>query len=127
MLLAQFSLGSTIDGYGDPFMVVVPAIDQYSNNYVIRYSISFLQISFLYLCLLNTTSQKIYNYVDGVSLQTSTWTAIYCPRNTTCGYSAYVSLSAGDHQIYHTNKLATIGVIAYGLGWRVSYGYPGGL
>ena len=126
VLLAQFALGGTIDGRGDPFMVMVPAIDQYSNNYVIplfhQFSANFISIF---------VSPEHYQpkdiYVDDVSLQTSTWTAIYCPSNSLCGYSAYVSLAAGDHRIYHTNKLATIGVIAYGFGWYVSYGYLGGL
>ena len=126
VLLAQFALGGEIDGHGDPFMVVVPAIDQYRNNYVIplfhQFSTNFISIF---------ASPEHYQpkdiYVDDVSLQTSTWTAIYCSSNRTCGYSAYANLSAGDHRIYHTNKLATIGVIAYGFGWYVSYGYPGGL
>ena len=126
VLLAQFALGGTIDGYGDPFMVVVPTIDQYSNNYVIPlfYPFSTNHISIF-------VSPEHYQpkdiYVDDVSLRTSTWTAIYCPSKTTCGYSTYVSLAAGDHRIYHTNKVATIGVIAYGFGWHVSYGYLGGL
>ena len=126
VLLAQFALGGTIDGLGDPFMVVVPAIDQYSNNYVIP---SFHQFSQNYISIF--VSPEHYQpkdiYVDGVSLQTSTWTAIYCPSNTACGYSAYVSLAAGDHRIYHTNKQATIGVIVYGFKRDVSYGYLGGL
>ena len=126
VLLAQFALGGTIDGYGDPFMVVVPAIDQYSNNYYIPL---FHQFSTNYVSIFVSPEhyQPEHIYVDDVSLQDSNWTAIYCPSNTTCGYSAYANLSAGDYRIYHTNKLATIGVIAYGFGWYVSYGYPGGL
>ena len=126
VLLAQFALGGMIDGHGDPFMVVVPAIDQYNNNYVIPL---FHQFSTNYISIF--VSPEHYQsediYVDNVSLQTSTWTAIYCPSKTTCGYSAYANLSAGDHRIYHTNKVATIGVIAYGFDQDVSYGYPGGL
>ena len=126
VLLAQFALGGTIDGYGDPFVVVVPAIDQYSNKYNIPL---FHQFSTNYISIF--VSPEHYQpediYVDDVSLEDSDWTAIDCPSNTTCGYSAYVSLAAGDHHIYHINQLATIGIIAYGFDKDVSYGYPGGL
>ena len=61
-----------------------------------------------------------------MSLANSSWTAIYSPSNTICGYSTYASLAAGDHQIYHTSKVATIGVMAYGFGHYVSYGFPAG-
>ena len=63
---------------------------------------------------------------DDVSLHNSKWTAIYCPNNTICGYSTYASLDAGDHRIYHKNKAATIGIVAYGFGVDVSYGFPAG-
>ena len=123
MLLVQFALGNTIDGHGDPFMVVIPGIDQYSNNYVIPL---FHQFSQNYISIF--VSPEHYQpkdiYVDN---QNFTWTAIYCASKTTCGYSAYVSLAAGDHRIYHINKVVTIGVIAYGFDKGVSYGYPGGL
>ena len=35
VLVAQFALGFHADSNGDPFMILVPAIDQYTNNYVI--------------------------------------------------------------------------------------------
>ena len=99
VLLAQFALGGMIDGHGDPFMVMVPAIDQYSNNYVVPL---FHQFSYNYTSIF--VSPEHYQpkdiYVDDVSLQTSTWTAIYCLSNMTCGYFTYISLAAGDHQIY---------------------------
>ena len=126
VLLAQFALGSTTDGYGDPFMVMVPAIDQYSNKYVIHLFREF-SINYTSIFVSPEHYQPEHIYVDDVSLQDSNWTAINCPSHITCGYSAYVSLAAGHHRIYHTNKVATIGVIAYGFGRHVSYGYPGGL
>ena len=126
VLLAQFALGSEIDGHGDPFMVVVPAIDLYSNNYLIPLFHQF-STNFISIFVSPEHYQPEYIYVNDMTLQDFNWTAMYCPSNTICGYSAYANLSAGDHRIYHTNKLATIGIVAYGFGWRVSYGYPGGL
>ena len=44
-----------------------------------------------------------------------------------CGYITYVTLSAGEHQLFHTDVTSSIGVSAYGFNTRNSYGYPGGL
>ena len=126
ILVVQFALGIEADGYGDPFMTVVPAINQYSNNYVIPIFRQF-PTNFITIFVSPEHYQPQDIHVDGVNLEDSNWTAIYCLNNTTCGYSTYIDLAAGNHQIYHQNKTATIGVIAYGFDRTFSYGYPGGL
>ena len=125
ILAVQFALGRAVDGYGDPFMTVVPAINQYSNNYIVPV---FHQFSTNFVAILASPEhyQPQEIYVDDVSLEDSNWTAIYCPSNRTCGFCTYVNLTAGDHQIYHTNKAATIGVIAYGFDKKDSYGFSAG-
>ena len=120
VLVVQFSIGG--GGLGDTFMTLVPAIDQYSNNYVVP--IHPFPVNFITIFVSTEHYQPENIYVDDVSLEDTKWTAIYCASNTTCGYSAYASLTPGDHQVYHANKAATIGVIAYGLGSSVSYGFP---
>ena len=129
VLIVQFALGFGADssvnigGYGDPFMITVPAINQYRNNYVVPL---FHQISTNFITVF--VSPEHYQpediYVDDVSLEGSNWTAIPCSGNTTCGYSAYATLAAGDHRIYHKTKSANIGVVAYGFDTGVSYGFP---
>ena len=84
-------------------MVVVPAVDHYSNNYVIPLFHPF-STNHISIFVSPEHYQPKDIYVDSVSLQTSTWIAIYCPSKATCGYSAYANLSAGDHQIYHTKN-----------------------
>ena len=119
VLVVQFA------GFGYPFMIVVPAIDQYSNDYVVPLFHQF-PANFLTIFVSPEHYQPEDIYVDDVSLEHFLWRIIHCPSNTTCGYGAYASLAAGDHRVYHKNKAATIGVIAYGLGRSVSYGFPAG-
>ena len=111
---------------GDPSMVMVPAINQYSNNYVIPLFHNF-STNFITIFVSPEHYQPEDIYVNNVSLPNSNWTAIYCPNTTVCGYSTYTNLAAGDHQIYHKNKAATMGIIAYGFGVRIFYGFPVGL
>ena len=127
VLVVQFALGGgDLQVYGDPFMIMVPAIDQYSNNYVIPFFHQFSR-NFITIFVSPEHYQPEDIYVDDVSLEDSNWTAIDCPSDAICGYSVYSNLSTGDHQIYHKNTEATFGVIAYGFDEIVSYGYPGGL
>ena len=51
-------------------------------------------------------------------------TTVYCSDTTVRGYVTYVTLTPGQHQLYHSDISAHIGVSAYGFN---SYGYPGGL
>ena len=123
VLVVQFPLGgSEIKEYGDPFMLMIPATDQYSNHF----SISFLQISLYTIFVSPEHYQPEDIYVDDMTLEDSNWTAIHCSRNITCGYSAHVPLAVGYHQMHHKNAVATIGLIAYGFDSFVSYGHPGG-
>ena len=128
VLVVQFALGgSHKHRYGDPFMIMVPAIDQYSNNYVIPLFRQFPR-NFVTIFVSPEYYQPEDIYVDDVSLENSNWTAIHCPSDAICGYSAYgTNLPTRDHHIYHKNTEATFGVIAYGFDEIVSYGYPGGL
>ena len=127
VLVVQFAQGRRADNTdSDPFMTVIPAIDQYSNNYVIPFS-SHFPANFITIFVTAEHYHPEDIYVDDVSLGNLNWTAISCPSNTTCGYSAYAILAPGDHRIYHTNKAGTIGVIAYGFNDGVSYGFPAGV
>ena len=52
--------------------------------------------------------------MDEASQINADWTSILCANETVCGYSAYVSVGAGQHSVYHTNACARIGVTVYG-------------
>ena len=55
------------------------------------------------------------------------WNTVYCSDTTVCGYVTYVTLTPGEHRLYHSDISAHIGVSAYGFNTYNSYGYPGGL
>ena len=47
VLVAQYAYGSVIDLVGDPFMMIIPPIEQFTNNYLFSYLITMSQCMFL--------------------------------------------------------------------------------
>ena len=126
LLLVQFSLGYDLDRIGDPFMMIVPAIEQYSNEVNIYITPDF-SMNFITLYVAPSYYQPDMIYVDNISQENADWIAIYCADNAVCGYATYATLSVGNHQIYHMYILGRIGVSVYGFDPGNSYGYPGDL
>ena len=127
LLLVQFSLGYSFDSIiGDPFMMIVPAIEQYSNEVNIYITPNF-SMNFITLYVAPAYYQPDMIYVDNISQENANWITIYCADNTVCGYATYANLSVGNHQIYHMYILGRIGVSVYGFDYGNSYGYPGDL
>ena len=127
ILVTQFALGFESDGItGDPFMMMIPSVEQYSNNYVFnipsRFDTNYITI---YVSTRYYQPNKIL--LDSASLLTLTWTEIYCSSGCICGYITRVALSAGNHKLLHVDSDAKIGVSVYGFNYGDSYGYPGGL
>ena len=126
LLVVEFGLGSGLDSIGDPFMILIPPIEQYSNNYVFNVPSEFsTNYVTMFVSPENFEPEKIF--VDDMSQEGANWTPIHCTDGTVCGHAAYASLEAGDHHLYHNDTSAKIGVAAYGFIGSNSYGYPGGL
>ena len=127
ILVTQFSLGRTLDNItGDPFMMMIPPVEQYSNNYVLNVLSNF-STNYITIYVATEYYQPNRIFVDDTSQVVSSWTFVYCSNNLPCGYITRVSLTAGKHRIYHQDLHARIGVSAYGFNHYNSYGYPGGL
>ena len=128
VLVTQFALGHDVDSItGDPFMMVIPPVEQYSNNYVFNIPSAFTTN---YIIIYVSTRYYQPNKIlldDSEYLLNSTWTEIYCSNGRICGYITRVALSAGDHSLLHVDSDARIGVSVYGFRIYNSYGYPGGL
>ena len=126
ILVTQFALGSGRDGMGDPFMMMIPPVEQYSNNYVLKASSSFSTN-----CITIYVGRRYYQpsriFVDDISRVGSSWTPVNCSDGLICGYITRVNLTAGEHRIFHQDPCARIGVSVYGFSGGNSYGYPGGL
>ena len=127
ILVTQFALGFKADDItGDPFMMMIPPVEQYSNNYVFNAPSGFTTNCItIYVSTRYHQPNKIL--LNSSSLLYSTWTEIYCSSGRICGYITRLALSTGDHTLLHVDSDARIGVSVYGFNFGDSYGYPGGL
>ena len=127
VLLVQFAIGGDIEpsGYGDPFMMMIPPVEQYSNKY------TFVAQSGFQNAITITVASEFFNSEDiilnGNSLDSAIWTKIYCSTQTVCGYSTRMSISVGKNFIRHRAPTARLGTFVYGFRRHVSYGYPAGM
>ena len=126
LLVVEFALGSETDGIGDPFMMMIPPIEQYSNGYVFN-ALSEFVINCITMFVSPECFQPENIFLDDKSQEEANWTTIYCADGTVCGHAAYASLEGGEHQLYHNDTSAVIGVVVYGFNSYISYGYSGGL
>ena len=127
ILLVQFAIGGSHEpsGYGDPFMMMIPPVEQYSNNY------TFVTQSGFQNAITVTVALEFFNSEDivlnGTSLDGANWTEIYCSTQNVCGYSTRMSISVGRNFIHHHNPTARLGTFVYGFRRYMSYGYPAGM
>ena len=127
ILVTQFALGLGLDNItGDPFMMMIPPVEQYSNNYVLN-ALSNFSTNYITIYVATEYYQPNRIFVDDTSQAGSSWTSVYCSNSLLCGYITRVSLRASEHRLYHQDSHARIGVSAYGFSYANSYGYPGGL
>ena len=127
ILVFEFSLGGALDGVGDPFMTMVPPVEQHSNNYVFN-TLSDFSTNYITVYVAPEFFQPQQIFLDSMSLDTSNiWTNVYCTGSVICGFITRLQLQPGDHRVYHQDADARIGITAYGFNSFNSYGYPGGL
>ena len=126
LLIMQFALGLSLDGVGDPFMMMIIPVEQYSNNYVLNVLPEF-STNFITIYVIPEEYQPQDIIVDDTNLENADWTEVLCSDSTICGYITYVALTPGEHQVHHIDATAHVGVSAYGFNRANSYGYPGGL
>ena len=127
VVVMQFSLGNSFDGIGDPFMMMIPPVEQYSNNYILNV-LSTFPTNFITIYVAIEFYQPTSILVDNVAQTSAAWTAIRCVDNSLCGYAVVLNMPPGEHSLRHTDANARVGVSAYGFdSYFNSYGYPGGL
>ena len=123
ILVVQYASGQTSDGIlGDPFMMTLPSIAHYSNNFAVIVPSEFPS-SVIAIYVPPEYYQPEGIFVDEISQSNATWTSIHCANQAICGYSAYVSVVAGEHSVYHNNAYARIGVSVYGFVHADGIGY----
>ena len=126
--VSQFASSGELDNrLGDPFVMMIPPIEQYSNNYVLQ-ALPEFSGNYLTIYVAPEHFQPDRIFVDSSSINESQWITVNCALNeAVCGYIARVSVTSGDHRLYHEDTFARVGVSAYGFNGFNSYGYPGGL
>lgn len=123
ILLIQYSLGYSLDNVGDPFMLVIPPVEQYSNNYSIKTREDFNNHL--------TITVPLEHYSNSSILLNNTrlvdWFPIYCFDSVICGYGTRLSVPGGTHRVHHVDNTAKIMVFVYGFEYHDGYGQIAGM
>jgi hypothetical protein len=130
LLVMQLGKGSSVnDGLGDPLLVTVPAVQQYSNNFTV---VQDLLSSDHYLNIIvpvqyfNDTPQGHSRIRINNITASSSWTPIFCSTGQICAYGAQVLLKDPMATVLHEDPEAGMSVSVYGFGRDVAYGYSAG-
>ena len=135
VLVVQFSHGGSenVDKYGDPMMTLVPATNQYLNEFefsTIRHPLTSGFNHFVNIIVKEQYYQpsKIYIVAGGVnrSLITQQWVPVQV-NNIVEVYITQVTILEGIVQIIHTDPAAKMTAIAYGFARHDGYGHIGGI
>ena len=137
VLVVQFSHGGKEDnGYGNPMMTLVPATNQYVNEFDISTIHNPLPQGYNYSHHVNIIvmaqyyqPHMIHLIAGGVnrSMATKQWIPLKF-NSITEAYSTQVEIPEGTSKIYHTNAAAQMSTIVYGFTARYgSYGHIGGI
>ena len=131
VLVVQFSFGYETDGTGDPFMILVPSTDQYSNSFFYRTPTghdSDVDLVTHFLSVVVTSADFSLSQIayDGQPILSS-WTTIRSSNGSVVGYGCGFNISAGDHTVWHTDKSKMILGLAYGHVKYRAYGFPAGI
>ena len=117
LLVAQYSNSTAYDGVtSDPFMTLVPAINQFNTEHIINTPLGFTD----YINLVVSTDSLSSIKLDGSVIDKNEFSAVA----GTSYSSARIQISYGKHSLSCNKKF---GMIGYGFADYDSYGYPSSL
>ena len=127
ILLVQFAIGKSREpsGYGDPFMMMIPPVEQYSNNYTFVTQSGFQNAITIIVASPFLNSADVV--LNGSSVTSASWTQIYCSTQRVCAYGTRISVSVGRNFIFHRDPTTKLGAFVYGFTQNAGYGYPAGM
>lgn len=118
ILVLQYSNGSSYDGVtSDPFMAIVPAVNQYDTRHVIQTPVGFT--NYVNIVVLTANTGDIL--LDDVEILSSEFTA--SPGNPSYS-AAQIQIDEGTHIL---SSSVPFGLLGYGFANYDSYGYPSSL
>ena len=121
-----------VDGtQGDPFMLLIPPLSQYSNDYTAttakQVNTDFLGHISLTLPIQFSSVSRSRLTVNGTTYSpNSGYSPILCSNNQICGYGAYSELPVGSHQVNYNMCGAAMNLFVYGFLREISFGYSTG-
>lgn len=134
ILLVQFSVASRVDDVfdSDPFMVIIPPVEQYRNSYNIRtFDASDPLLSGMdYINILLPGAYDPSGILfDDEPISDQNITSVLCPNEEEliCAYTLQLPISATSHTLSHTNPNAVINAVVYWFAFRVGLGYFAGM
>ena len=135
LLMVQFSVASDLDSVleGDPFMVVIPPVEQYRNSYDISTFDSSDEmnpgVNYINILVPADSGSPEGVRFDGQPLPSSVqFIEISCIfREETCAYAAQMNITMASHLLSTLDPNATVNAIVYWLSFRVGHGYFAGM
>ena len=144
-IVMQYMQGHSVDevhDLGDPSLLLVPSIYQYSDNVIASTEnpgrTSFADHNFISFAIPvpyfrnsgasgPSEHQRSNLFIDGEEVVLDrNYSPIYCSNGEVCGYGAYTNLSHGSHVIRYNSSGPATSPIVYGLATESSYGYAAG-
>ena len=142
IVVVQVSLGHSFDEVNpaDPFMVMIPPLGQYRNDYSLIFAESFSINSqdqpvvfkpYLSLSVPSECCNRGQTEFDDGTIPWDTFVDVKCKDGKNCAcaaqYEVPTAQSRGGHTVQHSISECTVGVIVYAYEKENSYGYPGGM
>lgn len=134
VLLVQFSVASRVDDVfdSDPFMVIIPPIEQYRSSYNIRTfntSNTFTPGTDHINIFLPGRFDPSGILLDNQPLETQNIISVPCPGQDEeiCAYTLQLEISPTSHVLSHTDPNAVLNAVVYWFAFRVGIGYFAGM
>ena len=138
VLVVQFSVVSSVDNVfrGDPFMVIIPPIEQYRSRYSLNTFLASdqqllnFEINFINVLLPENIDPNGFR-LNGNTV-TQEFTSIPCdsrmgPMSPACGSAAQILITDGQFNITHEDPSATLNAVVYLWSYRTGSGYFAGM
>ncbi|EDV26273.1 uncharacterized protein TRIADDRAFT_54093 [Trichoplax adhaerens] len=124
-LLTQYTKGRSVDSTNsDPMMIYIPAIDQYSKDYLFRPTLMLGTEIVHYITIIIEKDQVSGLTLDGNPINSSiSWVQAMGTQYV----AAAIQVSGLDHQLRHSNPLVTFALLIYGHERVSAYGMLGGV
>jgi len=134
----QYSKGHSVDELpgqvGDPFMLLVPPVAQYLNNFTVTTAKevrttfeSNISIAISTEFFTNTPEDRAAVLINGTqAMPAAGWIPIYCSSGSICAYGAQIGTPVGASTLVFDKPSAAMNAYVYGFETEISFAYPAG-